>query len=77
LAIDHVKGKKKISKVPALVKINYKEKRSSKTLANWLLKHIQNPIIPRHFQILCHNCNVAKFLYRVCPHERKEEKVNY
>ena len=31
-------------------------------------------IIPRHFQILCHNCNRAKFLYITCPHERKGKK---
>ena len=74
LDIDHVKGRKKISKIPALVKIDYNEGRSAKTLSIWLLKHIKNPIIPRHFQILCHNCNRAKFLYLTCPHERKGKK---
>ncbi len=72
--IDHVKGRKKITEIPALVKIDYNEGRSAKTLSIWLLKHIKNPIIPRHFQILCHNCNRAKFLYITCPHERKGKK---
>tara|TARA_Y100001936_G_C16016723_1_gene636918 strand:+ start:943 stop:1434 length:492 start_codon:yes stop_codon:yes gene_type:complete len=69
--IDHKYGRKEISKIKSLQKIDYKEKRSGKTLSRWLLKHIDKKIISQHFQILCHNCNRAKFLYKTCPHQRK------
>ena len=33
-------------------------------------KKIKNNF-PKGFQILCHNCNIAKGHYGKCPHEKK------
>ena len=71
LDVDHINGKTEISSNKQLQIINYKQGRSGKTLLSWIKKHIDKKIIRKHFQILCHNCNRAKFLYKTCPHERK------
>ena len=68
--IDHKFGRHEITDRKSLQKINYSEGRSGKGLSRWVLTHIEKPIIHRHFQILCHNCNTAKFLYKKCPHQR-------
>jgi len=39
----------------------------------WLLKQ---PYDPSRYQILCHNCNMAKSLYGLCPHQEAHES-NY
>ena len=70
IAIDHKFGRHEITDIKSLQKINYRENRSGKDLSTWVLTHIEKPIIHRHFQILCHNCNTAKFLYKKCPHQR-------
>lgn len=33
----------------------------------WLIKNN----FPEGFQILCHNCNMAKGFYKICPHKEK------
>lgn len=33
---------------------------------SYVFKHKFPPI----YQVLCHNCNMAKALYKVCPHQR-------
>ena len=70
IAIDHKFGRHEITDIKSLQKINYRENRTGKDLSTWVLTHIEKPIIHRHFQILCHNCNTAKFLYKKCPHQR-------
>ncbi len=30
---------------------------------------------PKNFQVLCHNCNFAKHVYKVCPHNHKGPKL--
>jgi hypothetical protein len=35
---------------------------------NWLYKNN----FPEGFQILCHNCNMAKGAYGICPHRKQE-----
>ena len=72
IAIDHKFGRHEITDIKSLQKINYREDRSGKDLSTWVLTHIEKPIIHRHFQILCHNCNRAKFLYKTCPHQRNQ-----
>jgi hypothetical protein len=37
----------------------------------WLRSHG----FPNNFQILCHNCNMAKGFYGQCPHEKLKEKA--
>ena len=72
--IDHKFGRHEITDRKSLQKINYSEGRSGKGLSRWVLTHIEKPIIHVHFQILCHNCNRAKFLYKTCPHQRKRNQ---
>jgi len=55
LAIDHVEN-------------NGGEHR--KTLGNQTIyKWLRDNNYPTGFQILCHNCNMAKAFYKVCPHK--------
>ena len=63
LAVDHINGRKHLPE---------KEKNlRSSGLINFLIKNN----FPDGYQILCHNCNMAKGFYGECPHEkaRKEE----
>jgi len=71
LNIDHIHGRKEILKEKPLIKIGYNERRSGKQLLAWIQKKIDEKIIFKHFQVLCWNCNIAKFLYKTCPHQRK------
>jgi hypothetical protein len=65
LAIDHIAGRKQMDSEPELVKLGYSSKLVSVALYNWLVKNN----FPKEFQILCHNCNYAKFQLGKCPHE--------
>jgi hypothetical protein len=48
-----------------LVKLGYSSKLDNVALYRWLVKNN----FPKEFQILCHNCNFAKFRLGTCPHE--------
>ena len=65
LAIDHIAGKYKMDSIPELVKIGYSSKLKDYRLIDWILEKD----LPEGFQILCHNCNMAKGVYGKCPHE--------
>ncbi len=41
---------------------------SSTNFYKWLEKNNY----PEGFQVLCHNCNMAKSIYGICPHQKKE-----
>jgi len=69
LNIDHIKGKNEMMKNKTLRKIGYNSRRSGRHLGRWLIKNN----FPNGFQVLCFNCNVARELYRVCPHKRKKK----
>ena len=57
LAVDHINGRKHLPE---------KEKNlNSTSLVNFLFKNN----FPEGYQILCHNCNMAKGFYGECPHE--------
>lgn len=43
---------------------------SGKSIIYWLVKNDY----PEGFQVLCHNCNMAKGFYGVCPHQL--ERIN-
>ena len=76
LAIDHISGKRQMDSEPELIKLGYKSKYNNTALINWILKNNYLKNLPKeYFQILCHNCNLAKGFYGTCPHEtaRKEE----
>ena len=66
LAIDHIAGKYKMDSIPELVKIGYSSKLKDYLLIDWLIDNN----FPDGFQILCHNCNMAKGVYGKCPHEK-------
>ena len=74
LAIDHIAGKNQMNSEPRLIKLGYSSKLKGKSLINWIIENNY----PKGFQILCHNCNVAKGLIgneNTCTHEtiRQEE----
>ena len=74
LAIDHITGKNQMDSEPKLIKLGYSSKLKGKYLINWIIENNY----PKGFQILCHNCNVAKGLIgndNTCTHEtiRQEE----
>jgi len=58
LALDHIDGGGNKHRREILKKCN---------MSAWIIKNNYPPI----FQILCHNCNMAKGFYGVCPHQKK------
>ena len=66
LAIDHIAGKKEMDSERELVKLGYSSSMSAEVLGQWIIKNN----FPKGFQILCHNCNVAKGVFGECPHEK-------
>ena len=66
LAIDHIAGKKEMDSEPELLKLGYSSSKKVEALGNWIKKNN----FPKGFQILCHNCNVAKGVFGECPHEK-------
>ena len=66
LAIDHIAGRKEMDSEPELVKLGYSSSLVSNKLYVWIIKNN----FPKGFQVLCHNCNLAKGFYGNCPHEK-------
>ena len=58
LTMDHVKGRKTGKNV-------------DKRRGAGLYSYLKNNDYPSGYQVLCWNCNAAKFVYLVCPHKRK------
>ena len=64
LAIDHINGVSDEEK--KLAKAAGKRRLTSTTFHSYVLSH------PEEFQILCHNCNMAKSINGgTCPHKVK------
>ena len=61
LAIDHINGG------------GFKHR---KTISGNFFVHLVKNNFPPGFQVLCHNCNMAKGFYGKCPHQDKS-KVKY
>ena len=59
LAIDHINNDG--SKHRKQLGIN-----SSTAMVNWIIENNYPPI----FQIHCHNCNMARHIYKICPHKK-------
>jgi len=62
LCLDHINGggnehRKSVSG----------KKQSGGTIYRWLVKNN----FPKGFQVLCHNCNLAKGFYGECPHKNR------
>jgi hypothetical protein len=62
LAIDHINGGGNIQRKEFRWK-------SGTALFDWLLKNF-----PDGYQVLCHNCNMARGCYGYCPHQKLVEK---
>lgn len=58
LAIDHIDGGGKK---------HLKDIGGPSNLIYWLKKNGY----PQGFQVLCHNCNMAKSIYKICPHQHE------
>ena len=67
LALDHIAGKRKMDSESELVQLGYDSNMHPDTLLQWLIDNK----FPKGFQILCHNCNLAKGYYGNCPLEGK------
>jgi len=67
LVIDHIAGKREMDSIPELVKQDYSSNFPTGQLIRWIIKNN----FPDGFQILCHNCNMAKGFYGKCLHEIK------
>lgn len=48
----------------------HKKELGVKTIGRWLFKNN----FPAGFQVLCHNCNMAKGIYGACPHQAEARK---
>ncbi len=59
LCIDHIKGGGRKHRK----KLGF----GGQVLYRWLVKYN----FPKGFQVLCHNCNLAKGFYGKCPHKNK------
>lgn len=57
LAIDHIKGNGN----------KHRKQIGTNNIAIWIIK---NNFPEDMFQILCHNCNMAKQFYGKCPHKK-------
>jgi len=56
MCLDHINGN------------GAKQRRRLKT--NYLLSWLKQHKYPKGFQVLCHNCNMAKGFYGKCPHKK-------
>lgn len=45
------------------------ERKAGKSTRN-LYNIFRQGIFPKHYQLLCHNCNMAKGFYGKCPHQK-------
>lgn len=66
LTIDHIMPRKEMEKNKQLKKIGYKALRRGNPLCQWLITNN----FPKGFQILCWNCNTAKGILGMCPHQK-------
>ena len=69
LALDHIAGRRKMDSESELLKLGYSSLLLHTKLMRWIIKNN----FPKGFQILCHNCNVAKGYGKnknKCPHEK-------
>ncbi len=51
-----------------------KQRKETKVLGSGFVRWLIANNFPDDIQILCHNCNLAKGFYGVCPHQRLNEE---
>lgn len=65
LSIDHINGG------------GYRHRKEignfGRNFFKWLIKNEY----PEGYQVLCHNCNLAKGFYGVCPHNHERQETHY
>lgn len=59
LSIDHINGGGN----------QHRKRLGSKYIYSWLVQSN----FPYGYQVLCHNCNMAKAFYKICPHQLERE----
>jgi|TARA_B110000467_G_scaffold160592_1_gene180182 hypothetical protein len=73
LSLDHIPGAKIMDKIPELIDLGYSSELRNIPLYKWIKKnnYLSN-LQTEYFQILCHNCNLAKGHSKdnKCPHEK-------
>ena len=62
-------GEKEI-KFLALDHINNNGKQERKKWGSSLYARLRKLNYPKGYQVLCHNCNMAKAFYKICPHQQ-------
>ena len=63
LSIDHIHGG------------GTKERKEGKGGGHFLYRRLKKEGYPKGFQVLCYNCNVAKGIFKICPHKKKPMTV--
>ena len=63
LTLDHIQGDGSQER---------KSNRSSDSIYRSAIKNIDK----QRYQILCHNCNFAKHVYKICPHQQTETIID-
>jgi hypothetical protein len=75
LSLDHISGKREMNAEPELVKLNYSSKWNTHVLSRWIVENNYLLDLKKdYFQILCHNCNLAKGMKKnnnECPMKGK------
>ena len=72
LSVDHILGRYEMESIPELIKIEYDPLKSGGGLFRWIVNNnYLTDLQAEYFQILCHNCNMAKGFYGKCPMENK------
>ena len=75
LSLDHISGKREMDAEPELVKLNYSSKWNTHVLSRWIVENNYLLDLKKDFfQILCHNCNLAKGMKKnnnECPMKNK------
>ena len=65
LAIDHIHND------------GAEERRTKKLTGKNMYKYLQKNNYPKdRYQLLCHNCNMAKGFYGICPHQESKSAID-
>ena len=72
LSIDHILGSKQMDSIIEVLILGYSSKMQSRNLTNWIIaNNYLKDLQTEYFQVLCHNCNLAKGVFGKCPLENK------
>ena len=60
LAVDHINNN------------GAEERKNNRMIGHQFYAYLKRMKFPKGYQILCNNCNIAKFRYGICPHKIKK-----